>query len=146
MLTIYRRHIKMCSHRSEGRKYRRCHCPIWADGFLGPEEIRETLNTRNWEEAQQKIREWEADCSKPREPTGNRITLQAACGKNLADGRSRQLGTAAIYKYGLLTKQIKAFAVERGIRFLEELDLCPRTNPLYFFWTGLCSVGTLARN
>ena len=36
---------------------------------------------------------------------------------------SRQLGTAAIYKYNLLTRQIKAFAVERGVRFLEELDL-----------------------
>ncbi|MGC9997195.1 MAG: site-specific integrase [Terriglobia bacterium] len=123
MLTIYRRHIKTCSHRIEGRKYRRCHCPIWADGFIAREEIRETLKTRNWEEAQQKIRDWEAERSKPQEPTDNRLTVDAACEKYLADGRSRQLGTAAIYKYSLLTRQIKAFAVERGVRFLEELDL-----------------------
>src|SRR5271169_2226942 len=101
MLTIYRRHIKTCAHRSEGRKYRRCHCPIWADGFIGREEIRETLKTRNWEEAQQKIRDWEAERSKPEEPTDNRITLDATCDKYLADAISRQLGTAAIYKYNL---------------------------------------------
>ena len=105
------------------RKYRRCHCPIWADGFIGREEIRETLKTRSWEEAQQKIREWEAERSKPQEPTDNRITVEAACERYLADGRARQLGTAAIYKYSLLTRQIKAFAIERGVRFLEELDL-----------------------
>ena len=57
MLTTYRRHIKTCAHRSEGRKYRRCRCPIWADGFIGREEIRKTLNTRNWEKAQEMIRD-----------------------------------------------------------------------------------------
>jgi integrase len=123
MLTIYRRHIKTCSHRSEGRKYRRCHCPIWADGFIGREEIRETLKTRNWEEAQQKIREWEAERTRSQAPADNRLTVEAACEKYLADSRSRQLGTAAIYKYNLLTRQLTAFAVERGVRFLEEMDL-----------------------
>jgi hypothetical protein len=34
MLTIFRRHLKRCEHRAEGRKYRRCKCPLWADGFL----------------------------------------------------------------------------------------------------------------
>ena len=28
MLTIYRRHVRTCAHRSEGRKYRRCRCPV----------------------------------------------------------------------------------------------------------------------
>ena len=53
MLSIYRRHIKTCAHRSEGRKYRRCRCPIWADGLIGGQEIRESLRTRNWEEAEE---------------------------------------------------------------------------------------------
>ena len=39
MLTIYRRHLKNCDHCTEGRKYRRCHCPIWVDGFLGVQEF-----------------------------------------------------------------------------------------------------------
>ena len=60
MLTAYRRHIKTCAHRSDARKYRRCRCPIWADGFIGREEIRKSLDTRDWEKAQGIVREWEA--------------------------------------------------------------------------------------
>lgn len=123
MLSVYRRHIKTCAHRSEGRKYRRCRCPIWADGFIGREEIRESLKTRLWEEAQQKAREWEAERSKPQDPADTRATIELACEKYLDDAKSRQLGTAAIYKYTHLTRQLKAFAGDRGLRFVEEIDL-----------------------
>jgi hypothetical protein len=118
MLTIYRRHIKECAHRSEGRKYRRCRCPMWVDGFIGREEIRETLNTRNWEDAQQKVRQWEAEGTMPNEPTDNRLTLEAGFQKYLADAESCQLGTAALYKRKLLCRQLTAFAVDRGLRYL----------------------------
>ena len=91
MLTAYRRHLKRCPHRSEGRKWRHCHCPIYADGFIGCEEIRESLKTRNWEEAQRRIREWEAEGSKPPDPAANRLTVEAAFDKYLADAESRQL-------------------------------------------------------
>lgn len=57
MLTIYRRHLRNCEHRAEGRKYRRCRCPIWADGFLNGAEVRESLDLKDWEKAQQRIRE-----------------------------------------------------------------------------------------
>ena len=123
MLNIYRRHLSKCAHRSQGRKYRRCHCPIWVDGFIGGEEIRESLNLRNWEEAQEKVRNWEVERSKPQDPDDNRLTIEAACDKYLADGKSRQLGPAAIYKYTHLTRQLKAFAADRGLRFVEEIHL-----------------------
>jgi hypothetical protein len=29
------RHLKTCDHIGDGRRYRRCRCPIWVDGFLG---------------------------------------------------------------------------------------------------------------
>jgi len=61
VLTIYRRHVKDCEHRSEGRKYRRCRCPIWVDGILNGVELRESLDLRDWEKAQQRIRKWEAE-------------------------------------------------------------------------------------
>src|SRR5690242_21920139 len=85
MLTIYRRHTKKCAHRAEGRKYRRCRCPIWVDGFLAGEEIRESLNLRNWEEAYEKLREWEARRSRPAEPNEDRLTIDEACTKYLDD-------------------------------------------------------------
>jgi len=61
MLTIYRRHREDCRHKSEGRKYRRCRCPIWVDGFIGQEEIRKATGLRDWEKAQAKVRDWEAE-------------------------------------------------------------------------------------
>jgi hypothetical protein len=63
MLTIYRRHRKNCSHRTEGRAYRRCLCPIWVDGVLVDKEIRESLKIRDWQRAQELVREWEAEVS-----------------------------------------------------------------------------------
>jgi hypothetical protein len=44
MLTIYRRHLKLCSHRS--RNYKRCQRPIWVQGTLGNESVRETSHHR----------------------------------------------------------------------------------------------------
>ena len=81
MLTIYRRHRRNCSHRSEGRGYRRCLCPIWVDGMHDSKE------------------------------------------KYLADAVARCLNESTIYKYRLLFKQLDAFAGERGLRYLRELDL-----------------------
>ncbi len=121
MLTIYRRHIKTCAHRSEGRKYRRCRCPIWADGFIGREEVRKTLDTRDWEKAQGVIREWEAEGSRPAEPEP--ITIARAWEEFLADAKARNLRGPTIYKYELLSRQMEQFAQECGLRFLRELDL-----------------------
>ena len=121
MLTIYRRHIKKCAHRSEGRKYRRCRCPIWADGFIGAEEIRKSLDTRDWEKAKEIIREWEAEGTQAAEPKP--ITIAYAWEEFLADAKARNLQEPTVYKYDLLSRQMACFATDQGIRFLRELDL-----------------------
>ncbi|HEV2233308.1 MAG TPA: site-specific integrase [Terriglobia bacterium] len=121
MLTTYRRHIKTCAHRSEGRKYRRCRCPIWADGFIGRQEVRKTLDTRDWEKAQAIIREWEAEGSRPAEPEP--ITVALAWEEFLSDARARNLREPTVYKYELLSRQMERFAQDGGIRFLREFDL-----------------------
>jgi hypothetical protein len=61
MLTIYRRHRKGCKHRAKGRKHRHCQCPIWVDGFLSGQEIRESLKVRDWQRAHEVVREWEIE-------------------------------------------------------------------------------------
>src|SRR5258708_22269026 len=61
MLTAYRRHLKSCRRRDEGRSYRNCRCPIWVDGILGGAEMRESLKVRDWQRAQEIIREWEIE-------------------------------------------------------------------------------------
>ncbi len=121
MLTIYRRHIKTCAHRLQGREYRRCRCPIWVDGFLEHEEIRKTLNTRNWEKAQEIIRDWEAEGRRAAEPEP--VTIAEAWEEFLADAKARNLREPTIYKYDLLSRQTAQFATDQGIRFLRQLDL-----------------------
>jgi hypothetical protein len=72
MLTIYRRHKKDCEHRNEGRKYRRCKCPIWVDGFIAGQELRKPLSTSDWQKAQEEIRDWEA--AGERQAVSNAVT------------------------------------------------------------------------
>ena len=125
MLSIYRRHIKTCAHRSEGRKYRRCRCPIWADGLIGGQEIRESLRTRNWEEAEEeklpKLKTKFSPSTEAKAP--DPITIAQAWEEFLADARARNLREPTLYKYDLLSRQMSRFAEDRGLRFLTEFDL-----------------------
>ena len=121
MLTIYRRHRKNCKHRSKGRKYRDCHCPIWVDGFLDGKEMRESLKTRDWQRSQCEIREWEAEDRRATQPDPK--TLQMAWQEFLSDIEARKLSAATTRKYDLLSRQIQEFAKQRGFRFIAEFDL-----------------------
>lgn len=122
MLTIYRRHRKDCEHRHEGRKYRRCRCPIWVDGHLNGEEMRQSLGTCDWQKAQETIREWESLQAQPQDKT-KPITVGQACENFLVDVRSRALSDCTIYKYKLLFGRIEDFAKRKGVRYLKELGL-----------------------
>ena len=64
VLTIFRRHTNECMGRhggkDPGRKYRRCLCPIHAEGHLGGVMYRKALDTTSWTRAQDVVREKEA--------------------------------------------------------------------------------------
>jgi integrase/recombinase XerD len=122
MLTAYRRHRKGCARRSAGRKYRRCRCPIWADGLLEGQEIRKSIWTRDWDEAQKTIREWEVsgDLSMRREVQP--MTVAQATEEFLADTEVRNLKHKTIYKYGLTFRQLMKFGERHGIRYVNEFD------------------------
>jgi integrase/recombinase XerD len=122
MLTIYRRHKRNCKHRSEGRKYRQCRCPIWVDGFVAGGEVRKSLDIVNWQKAQDKVREWESQESEPT-PAPEPIAIQLAGERFLVDVAAQRLKESTIGKYRLLFKQIGDFAQKRGLRYLKELDL-----------------------
>src|SRR3984893_9664422 len=127
MLTTYRRHKKDCAHRAEGRKYRRCKCPIWVDGFLAGQEIRKSLNTDDWQKAQDDVREWEAKGALPLvigagdEP----VTIEQAKTDFLADAEPRKLTPSSVYRYTMLFRQVEQFTKSKGIRYLKELDTPP---------------------
>jgi integrase/recombinase XerD len=121
MLTIFRRHQKRCVHRHEGRKYRRCQCPVWADGHLNGTEIHQSLRTRDWEKAQKIVRQWEADGDQSKEPAP--VTLDFACTEFLSDASVRGLREPTLYKYQLLFRQLRQFADDTGRKFLHQFDL-----------------------
>lgn len=124
-MTIYRRHTKQCAHREKGRSYRRCKCPMWVDGVIGDEEIRESLKTRDWQKAQGIVRDWEAEGRRPvpDEPEAKETTMQAACEAFLRDARARGLRPATLAKYRRLFAQLLEFSHAYGYHYLRELDL-----------------------
>ena len=122
MLTIYRRHRKNCKQRAKGRKYRHCQCPIWVDGALGGKEMRESLKLRDWQRAQDLIREWEAENRRTVQQE-HQVTIKDAHAKFIADAEARKLNDATLYKYRLLFRQLDGFAETYKLQFLKQLDL-----------------------
>lgn len=135
MLKTYRRHLKSCEHQAEGRDYRRCRCPIWADGFLQGKRIRQSLDTQNWEKAQETIRDWEIDRSTAVEEPQS-VTIDRAAAAFLADAESRGLTVSSLKKYRVLltnkrpekkaercSPSLVVFAQENGLRFTNQLTL-----------------------
>ena len=122
MLTIYRRHRKACKHRAKGREHRHCQCPIWVDGFLGGKEIRESLRLRDWQRAQEMIREWEAEDRRTRQKE-QQIKIKDAHAKFIADAEARKLNNSTLYKYRLLFRHLDDFAKTYRLEFLTQLDL-----------------------
>lgn len=120
MLTIYRRHKLACKHRDEGRDYRRCQCPIWVDGSLAGQEIRKSLNERDWQKAQDTIREWEAEQEIHEDDAP--VTLQSAWEQMIAYLESQHLALPTVGKYRLLRRQMTAFAEDQGLTLLSQFD------------------------
>jgi integrase/recombinase XerD len=123
MLTIYRRHTKSCEHRGEGREYRRCRCPLWVDGFLGGKDVRRSLATDNWEKAHETVRSWEADRKRAAAEKGDAISIEAAENEFLADCEARKLKKSTVSRHRILFRELNAFAVTEGFRFLKQLDV-----------------------
>jgi integrase/recombinase XerD len=152
---LFRSHEKDCPHRNEGRTYKKCRCPIWLDHSYAGKRIYRSLGTRNWQEAEDVLREWETEdlrCKNasrlsrlpdPSSPTAKPAdqTLEAACAGFLADAEARRLSDPSLYKYRLLLRRLQAFALERGLRFLAEFGL----QILREFWASLPNRNTPSR-
>ena len=76
-----------------------------------------SLGTRNWDLAQNKIRELEATGDRERK------TILDATESFVRDAEARGLRIASVYKYKLLFKQLNAFVRDKGFLYLDELDV-----------------------
>ena len=92
MLTLYRRHLVRCPHRS--RRERRCKCPLHVEGTLRGEQIRKALDLTSWEAAQDCVRDMELGIVKD-EP----ITIADAKRHFLEDAEARKLSRESVKKY-----------------------------------------------
>jgi hypothetical protein len=60
MLNLFRRHTRKCPH--DSRDSLKCHCPIWFDWSMpNGQRIRKPLGLRDWQAAQRRARDMEAD-------------------------------------------------------------------------------------
>jgi integrase/recombinase XerD len=138
MLSAFRRHEKYCPHREEGRDFKKCSCHVWVDGQLGGVRIHKSLRTRDWGEAQGKVRDWEAAGNLCVAPSSEPIAFELALQSFIADLQARRLSVSTIRKYQLLAREIRAFASDRGLVLLRQFDVATlgefrlawRLNPL----------------
>jgi integrase len=84
MLILWRRHIKSCPLNS--REKLRCVCPIWIDWRIGGQRIRKPIGLRDWQRAQQRARDWEAEGFAD---AGKVQIVKEACDRFLNDAKAR---------------------------------------------------------
>jgi len=114
MLTIYRRHRDKCKFKGRRAK---CFCPIWVQGTLEGEKIRQSLDLTNWEAATKKIREWEVAGKK------NVVTIETAMKRFIADLNSRGLSPDTVRKFELLRDELVAMFATLPMNRLTPDDL-----------------------
>jgi integrase/recombinase XerD len=112
VLTLYRRHTAKCKYQT--RRHRHCQCPIWAEGSIHGQNLRQSINLRNWEAAHRLINEWEI--SKPSQT----VFVRDAADRFLQDAEARQLGWETVKKY---KQTVAAIKKEFGDRFLRSLTV-----------------------
>lgn len=106
MLHLYRRHLEKCGRRS---RQANCSCPVWVQGVIEGTAVRKSLDLRNWEAAQKRVRDWEAGGEL------QSILVSDALDKFIADCQERNLRWETVRKYKLLEKEHAAWFGSRPV-------------------------------
>src|SRR5437016_2233078 len=105
MLRLYRRHVKACrfhtGNTNGNRNQNNCRCPIYVDGRLQGERVNKPLDTRNWKQANEIIRDWEIEKTVTEQKKVAQ-PVREACDAFLADVEAQHLSVASIKKYRVL--------------------------------------------
>jgi len=122
-LTIYRRHSTDCPHQGKGRRWTRCSCPIWVQGSLGGEYVRQSLNLTGWGAAQERIRGWEAS-GQIGVVRREVATIREAVEKHLEDAGGRNLKPESVKKIrDIIERRFLGYCSRQGFRVLKQLDV-----------------------
>jgi integrase/recombinase XerD len=123
MLTVYRRHTeansttgrKACPH-LEDRFWKRCKCICWVQGNLADgTPIRESLKTRSWEAAEDKVRHM----LNPERDIPDKTIAQAI--QVFKEDARKRLAASTYRKYRYLFEDLQANADFSGLKFLKQL-------------------------
>lgn len=118
MHTLYRRHEKRCKPgRRGGRRYTRCHCPIWLDGTDQTGRRQGfSLKTRDWMHAQARLADIESGAAPAAPPEQQQSpSLPDAVADYLEDCRSRKLAPSTIASYSNTLDHLKSFFAGRRV-------------------------------
>lgn len=122
-LALYRRHGRTCPHRSKGRRWTRCNCPVWAQGSLGGKWIKDSLNTRDWSVAAATVHTWEG----AREIGGRKAevpSIREALQKYFDDVEARHLAKSTVRKRReLLEGKLLPYCDAKGFERLKDLNV-----------------------
>lgn len=124
MITLYRRHLKATTTRPEcpyhhERYYRRCKCPVWAEGNTPTGYIRKSLGTNSWDAAEglkKKLDEGEPIEEKKPRRTGD--CIDAFIEDKKIQGKAE--GTLRIATRRM--KELELWCKQEGYTFLREID------------------------
>jgi integrase len=118
MLTLFRWHTKRCPH--DSRDYIKCQCPIWMDWTLPDgKRIRKSLGLKDWQAAQRRARDMEADGITA---AGEAVTIQKAADAFESDAE-KNVKPITLRKYRTPFKQLNAYCLGRGLVFLKQLSV-----------------------
>lgn len=142
MLTVYRRHKRECkaghphelrtSEFDERKKgWKRCECPIFASGTIGRIARRQSTGEWEWERAKAIAAQWDAAGSwvtkpvptpqpAPEAAAAERVTIADAVRIFLANREGTKIAPATLRKYRTFTKQLSAFAADRGYILVDQ--------------------------
>lgn len=138
MLNLYRRHLKRCQ--SDSRDSLRCQCPIWIDWASTSRggrrvRIQKSLGLRDWQAAQLKARDMEAD-GPDRYLAGQQdtLTVEKAVEDFQADTKNNVRATT-MKQYRILLSRLSGFAKQHGVVFLRQMDVV-RVRDFRNSWTS----------
>jgi len=77
---------------------------------------------RDWQRAQEVVREWEIEDRRTQRQK-MRVLIVDAHKKFITDAEARKLNQATLYKYHLLFRHLDKFAETYKLEFLDQLDL-----------------------
>jgi site-specific recombinase XerD len=118
MLNLFRRHTRKCPH--DSRDSLKCHCPVWIDWSMpNGQRIRKPLGIRDWQAAQRRARDMEADGITA---VGEAVTVKKATDAFEIDAKNN-IESSTLKQYKILLTRLNKYCEQHGYVFLKQLGV-----------------------